>query len=172
MLQLVHTFFDIALWRKGPQDLPASTLLLTCVIVCYALASTAQAILIGYSLADSLIIVVVDIVLTYVLFLGVLEFFGFGSRLRQTLSATFGAGTLLAMLDMGVRMLSVWFSPPREFEQLLMIMLLVASLLVLGRIAMHALERGLLTGMALTVAMAFCINAVGRILIGPFPSST
>jgi len=35
MLRLLQTFVDIALWRKGPQDLPASTALALMVLFTY-----------------------------------------------------------------------------------------------------------------------------------------
>ena len=61
MWKLLQTFVDIALWRKGPQDLPASRFLAILVLAAYIVASFIQVRLLDLHLRSAVVIIAVDV---------------------------------------------------------------------------------------------------------------
>lgn len=166
MLKLLYTFVDIALWRKGPQDLPASHFLALLVLAMYVLASFVQVQLLDLRLSSALIIIAVDVTMMCAWLWAVLAFFARSQRFVQTLTAMLGVGVLLAMLDIAVRILQLGLGGSSENLPALWLNLrFLAIALIMGRILMQALDRGLLTGMALTVAIVYSTGAVAQLMM-------
>lgn len=166
MLKLLQTFVEIALWRKGPQDLPASRFLLMLVLGLYVGASFVQVQLLDLRLRTALVIVCVDVVMMMLWLWVVLAFFERSSRFIQTLTAMLGVGTLLAALDIAVAAIQLAAGMPSgEPSAAWLILRFFAIALIMGRIFMHALDRGLLTGMALTVAIVYSTGAVAQMIV-------
>lgn len=164
MLKLLQTFIDIALWRKGPQDLPASRFLLMLVLGLYVGASFMQ--FHNLRLRTALVIVCVDVVMMMLWLWLVLAFFGRSRRFIQTLTAMFGVGTLLAAIDITIAAIQFAAGIPGEEPSTAWLALrFLAISLIMGRIFMHALDRGLLTGMALTVAIVYSTGAVAQLIV-------
>jgi hypothetical protein len=166
MLKLLQTFLDIALWRKGPQDLPASRFLLTFVLAIYVLASFIQVQLLDLRLSTAFVIVGVDVVMMMLWLWLVLVFFGRRQRFIQTLTAMFGVGALLAAIDIVVAVVQIAAGQSTDEPSTLWLSLrFFAIALIMGRIFMHALDRGLLTGMALTIAIVYSTGAVAQMIV-------
>ena len=166
MWKLLQTFVDIALWRKGPQDLPASRFLLQLALAGYVASSFVQIQLLDLRLRTAFIIVGVDVAMMMLWLWVVLAFFGRSQRFIQTLTAMFGVGTLLASIDILVRLVQMAAGITSENPSTLWLALrFFAIALIMGRIFMHALDRGLLTGMALTVAIVYSTGAVAQMII-------
>ncbi|HEY6642559.1 hypothetical protein [Povalibacter sp.] len=166
MLKLLQTFIDIALWRKGPQDLPASRFLLTLVLVIYIASSFVQVQLLDLRLSTAFVIVGVDVTMMMVWLWVVLAFFARSQRFIQTLTAMFGVGALLAAIDIVVAGVQLLAGSPVDNPSSLWLMLrFFAIALIMGRIFMHALDRGLLTGMALTIAIVYSTGAVAQMIV-------
>jgi hypothetical protein len=166
MLKLLQTFLDIALWRKGPQDLPVSRFLLMFVLAIYVLASFIQVQLLDLRLSTAFVIVGVDVVMMMLWLWLVLAFFGRSQRFIQTVTAMFGVGALLAAIDIVVAIVQIAAGQSTgEPSTLWLSLRFFAIALIMGRIFMHALDRGLLTGMALTIAIVYSTGAVAQMIV-------
>jgi hypothetical protein len=97
VLHFLKAFLDIVLWRRGPQDLPASRLLLWLTAAAYVAVSVMQLTLLEEPAAAWVVFVVLDPVL---LTLGVyllLKLFGKTDRFLQTATAVLGTGVVLGL---------------------------------------------------------------------------
>jgi len=164
MFKLLQTFLDIALWRKGPQDLPASRFLALLVLLVYVLASFVQVHLFKLPLRSAVLIITVDVAMLAGWLWLVLAFFGRRQRFVQTVTALLGVGLLLTLVDIGVRALQLALGAGDLASFWLLLRFFVMAL-IMGRIFMHALDRGLLTGMALTVAIVYSTQAVADVVV-------
>jgi hypothetical protein len=166
MWKLLQTFVDIALWRKGPQDLPASRFLAALILVAYIVASFVQVRLLDLHLRSALVIIAVDVTMMVAWVWAVLAFFGRSQRFIQTFTAMLGVGVLLALLDVVVRAIQLAaFGPADNLPDFWLALRFIAIALIMGRILMHALDRGLLTGMALTVAIVYSTAGMVQLVI-------
>ena len=97
MKELIQLFAQIALLRRGPQDLPASTLLLALTVLGY----------LGVNLVVSSVLppvkgwaaqVLVDTLFMLAWYVALLKFLGRSERILQTATAVFGLQGLLSPL--------------------------------------------------------------------------
>lgn len=163
---LFRAFADIALWRRGPQDLPASRTLVWLVAALYALASGVQIGMMGWNVPSVVLLLLFDLALQAAWLWGLLTFFAYRARFLQTMAAFIGVGTLLAMLDIVVTLVSGLFgvtdeTPGNPWPWLHLALLL----LMLGRILQQALERSLFMGMMLTFVIMLTISLLARGLV-------
>jgi hypothetical protein len=165
MLKLLQTFLDIALWRKGPQDLPASRFLVVCALATYVSTSFVQVQLFDLRVRTAMLIIAVDVVMLLGWLWMVLAFFGRSQRFVQTITAILGVGTLLGLLDILVRAIQLAMGPADNLPDNWLLLRFLAIALIMGRIFMHALDRGLITGMALTVAILYSTEFVAQLMI-------
>jgi hypothetical protein len=165
MLKLLQTFLEIALWRKGPQDLPASRTLAAVALFVYVAIGFVSVRLFDLDLRTAFIIIGVDVLMLSAWLYAVLAFFGRRQRFVQTITATLGVGVLILLLDALMRLLQVWLGESEAFAGNWLFIRFVLIALVMGRIFMHALERGLVTGMALTVAIIYSTRAVSQFML-------
>jgi hypothetical protein len=165
MLKLLQTFVDIALWRKGPQDLPASRFLAILVLVAYVGANLVQVQLLNLRPRTAAVVIVVDVTMMMGWLWAVLAFFGRSQRFVQTLTAVLGVAVLLAALDLVVHAVQVSMGMAGDLPGVWLKVRFFAIALIMGRIFMHALDRGLLTGMALTVAIIYSTGAVAQAMV-------
>ena len=165
ILRFLQSFLDIALWRKGPQDLPASTLLATLALIAYMATGFVRMRLFALDQATALLFICVDVVMMGAWLWLVLAFFGRRQRFVQTITATLGVGLLVLLLDVTFRsaQLALGWSDELSMNWLMLRFLITA--LVLGRIFMLALDRGLITGIALTVAIIYSTQAVVQLML-------
>ncbi len=160
ILRFLQSFLDIALWRKGPQDLPASTALATLALIAYLSTGFLRMRLFTLDRPTALLFICIDALMLGAWLWLVLAFFGRRQRFVQTITATLGVGLLVMLLDVTIRstQLALGWSDEVSTSWLRARFLLLA--LVLGRIFMLALDRGLITGIALTVAIFYSTYAV------------
>jgi hypothetical protein len=160
MQSLFQVLLDIALWRRGPRDLPAEPSLLARVAVLYAALSAVQAwLLAGPSgeFGDALLVGVVDLAFTATFFWVVLAIGRRPHRALQTLSAILGT---LALLSVPMTLLLLLFglvqgSVPLKFlASLASLPILAWYLFVIAHVVRAALDAPLATGMATAVAYA------------------
>lgn len=164
MLRFLQTFLDIALWRKGPQDLPASRLLVLLVFGAYLLTGLVRMRLFTLGLGESLLFICIDVLMLAGWLWLVLAFFGRRQRFEQTISATLGVGLLILLGDIAVRTLQITLGLSDTVAVNWLLLRFVITVLVLGRIFKLALDRGLVTGIALTVAITFSTKAVVQLM--------
>jgi hypothetical protein len=154
MQALVKAFWEIALWRRSPADLPDSAALLAASALAYAALSAAQSwllfgttSLVGRTLAD---LALLALPLWLLLALARRR-----PRYRQTLTALFGTGAVLSPFVI----LLLAFKAPAESSYPLALLVWGGSvgvvlwyLFVIGFILRAALDTGMFTGMAIALA--------------------
>ena len=150
MQALLKVFWDIALWRRGPRDLPHSRTLLAACAFLYLSSSALEAELFdGAALAVTRALV--DLAFTVAVFALCLAVAHRSHRLPQTLTAVLGTGTLLAIPTIGVWVLANLVGPEGPVAsavKLLLLPLVVWGLCVIAHIVRQALDAPLVVGVA------------------------
>ncbi len=170
--QFLRIFLDIVLWRRGPQDLPVSGLLLWVTVAAYVAVSAVQLALLGETVATWLFFVVVDPLLLAAWVWLVLRLYGRRERYLQTASAVFGTGALLGIglyLPLQLIVTGLGQDPSSSLAQLFALLLIVAFALVTGRIIKLATDSNLFTGIAVALTYFLVINFLVGVLRGPGP---
>jgi len=168
--QFLRIFLDIVLWRRGPQDLPASRLLMWATVVAYVAVSAVQLALLGETAATWLFFVVVDPVLLGGWVWLVLQLYGRRERFLQTAAAVFGTGAVLGLglyLPLQFIVTGLGHEPASGLAQAFALLLVVAFALVTGRIIKLATDSNLFTGIAVSLTYFLLINYLVGVLRGP-----
>jgi hypothetical protein len=100
MREVIHLFVQIALLRRGPQDLPASRLLLTLTVCGYAAVNALVSSLLPPS-AGWPPQLAVDVLFTLVWYAALLQLAGRSERFVQTVTGVFGLQAVLSPLLIG-----------------------------------------------------------------------
>jgi len=168
--QFLRIFIDIVLWRRGPQDLPASSLLLWATVAAYVAVSAVQLALLGETVATWFFFVVVDPLLLAAWVWLVLRLYGRRERFVQTVSAVFGTGAVLGIglyLPLQLIVTGLGQDPLSWLAQSFALLLVVAFALVTGRIIKLATDSNLFTGIAVSLTYFLVINFLVGVLRGP-----
>jgi len=168
--QFLRIFIDIVLWRRGPQDLPASGLLLAIAAAVYVGVSAVQLALLGEAAATWFFFVVVDPLLLGAWVWVVLRLYGHADRFMQTASAVFGTGAVLGLglyLPLQLLVSGLGYEPTSALAQVFALLLVVAFALVTGRIIKLATDSNLFTGIAVSLTYFLVINYLVGVLRGP-----
>ena len=165
ILRFLQSFLDIALWRKGPQDLPASPLLASLVLVAYMATGLLRMRMFALDLQTAVLFICIDALMLGAWLWLVLAFFGRRQRFVQTITATLGVGLLVLLLDVTLRAAQLAFGLGDSLSLNWLMLRFLITALVLGRIFMLALDRGLITGIALTVAIIYSTKAVVQLML-------
>ncbi|HET9693691.1 MAG TPA: hypothetical protein VFP48_04860 [Steroidobacteraceae bacterium] len=172
MLQFLKVFVDIVLWRRGPQDLPASSLLLGLAAAAYVAVSVVQLALLEEPAAAWLVFVVLDpLLLTAGTWL-LLRLFNRRERFLQTATAVLGTG---ALLGVALFLPMQWLLAALEVEAestaagLAALALVVVFALVTGRILKLATDSNLFTGIALSLTYFLIVNLLLEVAAGRGP---
>jgi len=159
MQHIVNAFWQIVLLRRGPDVLPDSAFLLWLTGALYALISIVIVMLI-YGGERAVLLLLADMALIVAWATAVLTIYRVRPRLRQTVTALFGAGCFLQLLalplsfdpDMGAQ--QDWVMTLRALGLLL---ILLWSVAVYGQIIARAISRGAGIGVVLAVVY-FVLN--------------
>jgi len=169
VLAIYQAFFDIIMQRRGPQDLPASWLLLAISVVLYALVGSV--LLSFYVSAPSQL--VAELALNVAVVAGfytlVLNIRGFSARLVQTLTALFGCDAVLSAFMLPFHGWHAMLEPDSPVGVLPLVgisVLLFWTFAVAGHILRHALEIPLLGGVLVAMAQFAVGVAVTANLLG------
>jgi hypothetical protein len=112
-----------------------------------------------------MIVAAVDVFMLFVWLALALSIFGLRPRLTQTLTALLGIGVLLALADVALRTVLLLITGSSQGPDAWMLLRLLLTLILSGRIIGIALERNLLTGVALTLVMIISTEAIVGLLI-------
>lgn len=164
--QLIQTVIDIAVWRRGPQDLPASYALTVCVGLAYTLMSFAHILLFDWGVGSALMLVVIDAGMLCAWVWLLLYFFSRPERFLQTITAVWGVCALLTLFDIAFAATQIMLSGKPQAPTLLILVRFIAVVLIVGRILRTAIDAGVLTGIALTIAIVFSIDRVVALAVG------
>jgi len=168
--QFLRICLDIVLWRRGPQDLPASSLLLAIAVGVYVAVSAVQLALLGESAATWFFFVVVDPLLLAAWVWLVLRLYGHPERFLQTAAAVFGTGAVLGIgLYLPLQLIITGFGhePTSGLAQFFALLLVVVFALVTGRIFKLATDSSMFTGIAVSLTYFLVINYLVGVLRGP-----
>jgi hypothetical protein len=150
MQALLKVFWDIALWRGGPRDVPPSRGLLLVAAALYTATSAAVSLLIdGPELAFAR--GAADLVFTTGAFWLCLAVGRRSFRLTQTLTAMFATGTLVSLPMIAVLLLADAVGPQGPVAgavKLTLVPLQIWGLCVVAHIVRAALEAPLVVGIA------------------------
>lgn len=172
MGRLLHRFFDICLLRAGPQDLPASTVLLWLSLLAYFTVGMVMSVQ-NLDVAHATLLVALDSALLAALLFALLWSRNALDRYLQTLTALLGTGAILQLAAMPI--LS-WqqqglgdegVSAGLMISSLLLWIWLLWDLIVVGHILRHTLSTRLPIGVLIGLAYLFISYSVTRILFFP-----
>ena len=170
MQQFLKVFLDIVLWRRGPQDLPSSGLLVAATLVAYELVTLLQIALFGVNSAELILFLVIDPLLLMGGLWLVLKLYGHSGRWPQAAAAVLGCTALMGLvltlpmlLFDGARAAA---DPPPSLA-LLAICSIIAFILVVGRIIQQATDSNLLTGTALATTYVVIMEALAGMAHAP-----
>ena len=168
--QFLRIFVDIVLWRRGPQDLPASSLLLALTVAAYVGVSVVQLALEGESAATWFFFVVIDPLLLAAWVWLVLRIFRHPERFVQAVAAVFGTGAVLGLfmyLPLQLLATGLGFQPTSGAVQALGLLTVIVFALVTGRIIKLATDTGMFTGVAAALTYFLVVNYLVVALRGP-----
>ena len=169
MKAFVERFRDIVLWRKGPQDLPASTLLLWLAGLAYVAVSALQLGVMGETGFGWFFFLVVDpLALTACVWL-MLKLYSHPERFVQTAAAVLGTGAYLSAvlyLPLQVVMTLLHAGPDSTLARVGALVLLGTFVMVTGRILQLGTDTNLFTGVAFALTYFFIINSLLSLLPG------
>jgi hypothetical protein len=162
MKELIQLFTQIALLRRGPQDVPASMLLLVLAVLGYAAVNVIVQVLVP-TVAGWGPRLVLDVAFTLVWYILLLHFVGRPERILQTVTAVFGFQAVLSP----PLALSSWllgrFSEDATWQ---LPVTLIFLILVTWAIAAnsHVVQAALEWSMVGSVALVLLENMAGRAL--------
>jgi hypothetical protein len=161
VLHFLKAYLDIVLWRRGPQDLPASSLLLWLTAVAYVVVSMLQLQLTNEPATAWLMFVLIDPVLLVGGVYLLLRLFDKTERFLQTATAVLGTSVVLGLgLFLPVEWLSrqARLAPETTTAGLIALGMVVVFALVTGRVLKLATDSNLFTGVTLALTYVLLIN--------------
>jgi len=157
----VELFRDIVLWRKGPQDLPASNLLLGLAAAAYIAVSAVQLAVMGENGRTWFVFLLLDPALLTASVWLMLRLYAHPERFLQTATGVLGAGAYLSIvlyLPLQVLITLMHLGPDSGLSRFLALLMLGTFALVTGRILQHGSGASLFTGVAFALTYFFFIN--------------
>lgn len=157
MRTLFDLILDICLLRKGPQDLPASQVLLGLCLAAYGLSSL-LGLLVSMQPSTAVFQTLADIVLLTGFAYGILALMNYQARFVQTLTALAGTYTLLNLIALP---LIFWLERATTgaaapmLPSLLLLVLMGWSIAVMAHVLQHALSTS--RGMGVLYALGYLV---------------
>ena len=170
---LISRFFEICLLRARPQDLPASTVLLSLSLIVYFVSGLLLSLL-NADLGKSLILVCVDVFMLAGLVYLLLWIRMLTRRYVQTVTALAGSGAILELTAWPLlywqNIISVTNSPALLIASLLLWAWLVWNVIVVAHVLRHTLTTSFFNGTLLSVLYMFISVSVIRIVFYSTPA--
>ncbi len=166
---LLKVFAEIAFFRRGPEDLPASTFLLSFSLLLYSAGTIATSAVFAEDGRQVFLEALADITMMLLWYGSLLVIYNRGARLQQTLTALFGTGALLYLVAYPVMS---WLQHPldagtgAQLPAMLMMAILIWSIAVAGHIVHRALDIQFSLGIAICICYFFSSVAVFSFLFG------
>lgn len=173
MGELARIFVNIALLRRGPEDVPASVFLLVLLnvvtLASYALAAAIITLDLGLFMAQILLNLALSLLLTA----AVLSLADRSRRFLQTATAIAGAELVLAPLSWLLIALGHAYEGSKPYPlgpYLAQLLVFAWDIVIVGHIYRRALERSLRVGILLSVACAIIVLSTVA-LVFPEPAA-
>jgi len=164
-MPLIRLFLDIGLLRKGPQDGPASILLLAFTVSANLAVGTGLAFLEADG-AEALAQSLVGVLLLAGFLWVTLNFTGKAPRLLKTATAAFGCDTLISLVAIPILLWARLTPGAPGMAGMLLLVLMLWQMTVIGHILRHALSVSFLAGLGL--ALGYTVVSY-RIMTTLFP---
>jgi hypothetical protein len=148
MYRFIELFFQIAILRKGPQDVPASPTMFWLLLPVFAGVNLLILFLSGFTWAGVLLIAI-NLLLMAGFSWTLLHFADKTARFPQTFCALVGIDTLISFCQLPA--VAGLNSEAADFASLAILGLMVWQWLVSGHIYRHALDRPLFFGLGLAL---------------------
>jgi hypothetical protein len=164
-MPLIKLFFEICLFRRGPQDVPASKTLLGLVAAVYFIVGL---IFLGLEadISDAVVQVLTEAAMMAIFLWGTLAFAGLIPRFLQSLIAMLGTDALISALAVP---LVIWSpkSPDGQFALVGLTLMMFWHLAVVANIFRHALSRSLGMGLCLAIIYVVASFRIMMMLFAP-----
>ena len=164
-MPLIRLFLEICLFRKGPQDTPASQMLLWLALAAYCLVGAAQALLEDQWLEGVLQVPLQALILLAFVWVSLMAA-GKLERMRQTLIAMLGTDALISSFAIPLEGLFL-ADPQAALIHLLLLLLMLWHMAVVAHILRHALSQTLMVGLGLSFVYTVFTLQVLLMLFGP-----
>ena len=168
MFSLLKIFWEIAVFRRAPQDLPASVLLLRFSVMFYVLVGL-TAVLLPLPTVSVVVIALLDTIFLGVAVAGGLMLRGFSERVVQALCAVYGTLGLIGLLMLPI---TAWvLNADAQGGTVLMAavafwLLYLWSIAALGHILRHAFSIPLLAAVVISYAYFLIWQQLAPLLMG------
>lgn len=160
MKELIRYYWELALLRRAPQDLPGSRWLLQAMLGLNLLLNSLLGLAVFGALGRSLLASVIELVLSAGLLFAALQIRGHAQRWLQAYTALLGVGAVLAIIGLLYRSLVLMLGVP-GLAGLLDLALFFWSILVTAHILRHALDITL--PFAIVIVLAYTMFLLGLI---------
>lgn len=147
MYELIMLFFRIATFRLGPQDVPASPMVLRLILPIYVAVNYLILLLNGSP--DALLQIGVDFMMMIAFTWPLLYFSAKLARFPQTLGAMLGTDCVVSVLALPA--IASLNAQPNELSYLAMLALMVWHWVISAHILRHALDRSWFFALALAL---------------------
>jgi hypothetical protein len=164
-MPLIRLFFDICLFNKGPQDCPASMLLLGLAVAANLAVGTGLS-LVETGWIEALTQSVMGILMLAGFFGGALYFTRKLPRFLQTATAAFGCDTLISSLAVPLLIWGQLTPDVKGVAGVLLLLMMFWQITVIGHILRHALSIPFIAGLGL--ALAYTAASIG-IMMALYP---
>lgn len=170
MFLLLKLYFDICLMRANTEEIPDSRFLLATTLVAHFLVGVLSN-LIDFSLAKSVLMVFISLLMTVGLAIGALWAANLSHRVPQTLTALAGTGIILYIISLPFRILSYNFPPEQlMFPVYMLLMILFWKIAIIGHILKNALAIPYWATVTISIVFVFTEYRVILYLLHPVKS--
>jgi len=168
-MPLIRLFLDICLFRKGPQDVPASMMLLRFALAAYFLVGVALTVLEAPWLEGIAQVLLEAAMLLAFVWVSLLAA-GKTSRWLQTLISMLGTDALISGVAIPLEALLL-VNPQASVVHLILLLLMLWHLGVVAHILRHALSQTLAVGLGLAIVyVAFSVQVLVMLFGAPTAS--
>lgn len=166
MYELILLFFQIATFRKGPQDIPASSVVLQLVLPVYVVINF-LILYINGALSTALLQIAVDFAMIVLFCWPLLYTSGKTARFPQTLAAMVGTDVVISFFALPA--IATLNTHANDLAYYSMLALVLWHWLVSGHIIKNALDRSLFFGLGLALLY---IMLSSQVMAALFPEIT
>lgn len=158
-MALIKLLLDICLFRKGPQDIPYSILLLSLTVLWNITVSVALG-LIDMGVVQALMQSLLGLSLLLLFLVALLKLMQKRARFVQTLTAALASDALISSIAIFALTLGQSLTGQSAFLGFLLVFLMMWQIAVLGHILRHALSTRFLLGLALSFSYTLVVYRV------------
>lgn len=164
MIPLIKLFLDICLLRRGPQDVPASSVLFALVLLA-SLTIDVTSIISQTAFADAMLVVFANTATNIAVIYVLLRVLGHVSRFQQTLIALLGTGLILSCMLLPMLAVNIYFESDSSIFKFFLLGFHFWSLIIITHILRHALEINIFPASVLAIGYVMLSFSVVNLLL-------